>query len=182
MDILASVPASLIAGDTVVIDRVVDGVPTGDGWTVQLSLVSLTGTVVDVAGAEQGTAFRLTLSGSTTADLEPGVQSWALMATKDGARTTVDRGRIVVEPNPTDGTASVNTELAHVERVIAACQARLEGKATDDVQMYQLPDGVTVSRLTLREVRELLAQYKAKRARMLSRGRPRIREVWYALR
>lgn len=184
MEILTAFPASLIAGDTTTVVRTYDahGVSVGDGWTVRLTLLSLNSERVTVTATESGTAFQFVLTATESVKLPAGYTSLAVTATKDDTRYTVEEGALTVKPDPTNALSGQASEMAHVDRVIRACQDKLEGKVTDDVQMYQLPDGVTVSKLTLREVRELLAQYKAKRARLLHGGRPRIREMWYALR
>lgn len=183
MEILTAFPAALIAGDTVTIDRVYGDVPTGAGWTVTLTLVSLDGSTVTATATEQGAAFRFALTAATSANLDTGAHTFAVTAAQSGARYTIERGTITVDGDPTSGTTGSTSALAHVERVIAACEARLEGKVTDDVQMYQLPDGITVSKLSLREVRELLAQYRVRKRRLLQGGRPfGVRETWYAAR
>lgn len=184
MEILTAFPSSLISGDSLTVARTYGsvGVVPGAGWTVALTLVSLAGAKTEVGATETDGAFRFTLAAAVSATLTPGSMRLAVTATKAGDRLTVEQSVLTVAPDPTDAYAAQSTELAHVQRVITVCQDRLEGKVTADVQTYQLPDGVMVAKLTLREVRELLAQYKAKRARLLSGGRPRVREVWYALR
>lgn len=184
MATLTAFPDSLIAGDTLLVSRTYDdeAVAVGEGWTVTLTLLTIASDKHEVVATESAGTFLFTLSATASAALPAGYTSYAVTALRAGVRVTVQQGAITVKADPTNALSGQASEIAHVERVIAACKARLEGKITDDVQMYQLPDGVTVSRMTLREVRELLAQYSAKRQRMLSGGRPRVREVWYALR
>lgn len=184
MATLIAFPASLIAGDTLLVARTYDeeGVAVGASWAVTLTLLTISGQKVEVTAVESSGTFLFTLTATASAGLPAGYTSYAVTAVKNGIRVTVEQGSLTVKPDPTNALSGDASEMAHVERVIAACKARLEGKVTDDVQMYQLPDGITVSRMTLRDVRELLVQYQVKRQRMLTRGRPRVREVWYGLR
>lgn len=179
---LSAFPSAHVAGDTLVVERsAYDDAPIGDGYTVVATLLDTAGKKI-TATAVESTVYTFTVAASAWAGIAPGPVSFAVTATKSGARTVVESGTILVSPDPTVAASGPTSKLAHVERVIAACEAKLEGKITEDVQMYQLPDGVTVSRMTLREVRETLAAYKAKRVRMLRGGKPRVRETWYALR
>lgn len=182
MSPLSAFPASHIAGDTLVVERAsYDAAPLGDGYTVVATLLDTAGKKI-TATAVESTVYTFTVPASAWSGVAPGPVSFAVTATKSGARTVVESGTILVSPDPTVAASGPTSKLAHIERVIAACEAKLEGKITDDVQMYQLPDGVTVSRMTLREIRETLATYKAMRVRILRGGKPRVRETWYAFR
>lgn len=175
-------PTSHIIGDTLIVERTYADVAVGDGWTVAVTFVAMTGDQLAVTATESGNVFLFTLTAALSAQLRAGSVSWAVTAKKDGARYTLERGSFVASGDPTAGATGKASLLAHVERVIAACEARIEGKITDDVQMYQLPDGVTVSKLTLREVRETLSQYRAKRRRMINGGSLKVLQFGYGTR
>lgn len=182
MDPLTALPARFIAGDSRAIRRSFAAVSPGDGYTVKLRFASTAGLVVDVTGAEEASTYLFTIATTTLRDVKPGVLTWTLTAEKTDERITLDAGTMVLEPDPANAATASQSALAHIERVIAACECAMENKMTDDVQMYQLPGGVTVSKMSMREVRETLAIYKAKRKRLLNRGRLFVREVGYARR
>lgn len=178
---LADFPTRLIAGDSVTVSRTFSDVPVGDGWTVTWHVVMPNGQRVSTEASEAAGAFLFALTASDAANLAAGGAFSSVVAVKDTERRSFPLGPVVIAPDPVTSNGS-QTELAHVERVIAACEARIEGRVSDDVQMYQLPGGTTVSKMTLSEVTALLAQYRAKRSRMLRGGQMRIREVTYARR
>lgn len=180
---LTTPPAQLIAGDTLVVAIAEPSeYPTADGWVHALSLQAIDGTDAVATGVAAGGTLTFTVSAPLTDGLTPGAATWARTATRSGARYTLDYGRLTVVPDPS-GDQSTG-QLAHVERVIAACEARLEGKVTEDVLMFQLPDGVMLQKLSITQINALLVQYRAKRRALLgqSTGGIRVREVWYARR
>lgn len=183
MDPLSNVPARLVAGDSLTIRRTFPTIATGDGYTLTLKLVAIGGTITSITASEDAGAFVFAILPTSLAAVAPGVVSWAFVATQGSAeRYTLEEGTTVLAPDPTNTATAQTTQLAHIERVIAVCEATIESKLTDDMQMYQLPDGVTVSKLPLSEVRALLAQYRAKRSSILRGGRQRVREIWYQCR
>ena len=177
MDPKTAVPARLTAGDSESIRRSFADVSPGDGYTVSLRLISTGGAIAVVEATEETSTFLFTVTTAATADLPPGVLTWVISAEKTGERLTLESGSLQLDPDPANATTATTSKMAHIERVIAACEAALEAKVTDDVQMYQLPGGLTVSKMSLREVRETLAAYRARRRRILNAGRPSIREV-----
>ena len=180
---LTAFPASHVAGDTLIVERTsYAGVPVGAGWEVKLTLIDVAGAKVEATAAESGAAYQFVVDASEWAALKAGPLTWAVTAVKDGVRMTAESAVLSLLPDPTNAANGATSRRAHIERVIAACEARLEGKITDDVQMYQLPDGVTVSRMSLRDVQALLNDYRSQRARLLRGGKPRVREVWYGRR
>ncbi len=181
MDPLTAVPDRLIAGDSVSIVRPFPSV-AGLAYTVKLRFIAPDGTIAPITASEADGAFTFAVLTTTLATMEPGVISWAITAEKVDERITLEASTLTLLADPANTTTAATSTLAHIERVIAACKARLEDKLTDDVQMYQLPGGVTVSKLTLREVRELLASYETRRARILRRGRPSVIAMTYARR
>jgi len=178
---LSRVPDRILAGDTLVVALAEPSeYLTADGWTHALVLQGIDGTAANASASSTSGTVTFTVSAADTVSLSAGAATWAWTATKAGARYTLDRARVTVLADPAGDQST--SELAHIERVIAACQAKLEGKITDDVMMFQLPDGVMLQKLNMRDVRETLAMYKAKRRALLNGGRPRIREAWYASR
>lgn len=156
-------------------------IATGAGYTVKLRFIAIDGTITTLTATEDVGDFVFAVLPASLVSVTPGVLTWAVTAEKSTTeRYTLEQGVTQLDPDPSNTTTAATTKLAHVERVIAICEAALESKLTDDMQMYQLPGGVTVSKLSIREVRETLAAYNAKRKRILNGGKMAVREVWYA--
>lgn len=181
MEPLATVPDRIVAGDSVTIQRSFSAVDDGS-YALKLRFVPINGAIVTVTSPESTSPFTFPVAPTDLANVEPGAVPWTITAEKTGERITLDSGTIEVLPDPANATTAATTNLAHIERVISVCRAIIENKITADVQMYQLPGGVTVSKLTMREVRQLLASYQAQRATILRRGRPQILRLGYAIR
>jgi hypothetical protein len=180
---LTAPPAQLIAGDTLVVavPEPTD-YPSADGWVHTLSLQAIDGTDATATGVPADGVLTFTVSALNTDALTPGPATWARTATKTTERVTLAYGQMTVLPDPSGDQST--SELAHVQRTIAACEARLENKATEDVLMFQLPDGVMLQKLSIAQVSALLVQYRAKKRRLLSggRGAVQVREAWYVRR
>jgi hypothetical protein len=176
-----AVPSTLIQGDTLAV-RWPEPSDTrvADGWTHALRVQGTDGSDATATGTATDGVLTFTLAAAATSGLAVGPATWAWAATKAAERYTLGSGVLAVRADPSGDQST--SELAHVRRVIAACEARLEGKVTDDVLMYQLPDGIMLQKLSLTQVHGLLTQYRAKERRLLSAGRAtiRVREAWYA--
>ena len=178
---LTAPPAQLIAGDTLVVavPEPTD-YPVSDSWVHTLRVQAIDGTDASATGVLASGVLTFTLTAVSTGGLTAGPATWARTATKTTQRATLAYGSLTVMPDPSGDQST--SELAHVQRTIAACEARLEGKVTEDVLMYQLPDGVMLQKLSIAQISALLVQYRAKRRALLgqSNGGIRVREVWYA--
>lgn len=178
---LSQVPDRIIAGDTLVVAWAEPSeYLTADGWTHALTIQAIDGSGATASASSAAGVVTFTVLATNTGGLTAGPASWAWTATNGAVRYTLGGARVTVVADPAGDQSE--TELAHIERVIAACQLRLEGKITDDVMMFQLPDGVMLQKLNLKDVHATLALYKAKRRALLNGGRPRVREAWYAQR
>jgi hypothetical protein len=178
---LTAPPAHLIAGDTlaVAVPEPTD-YPVAESWVHTLRIQAIDGTDASATGVLADGVLTFTVTALNTDGLTPGPATWARTATKTSERVTLAYGQLTVVPDPSGDQST--SELAHVQRTIAACEARLEGKVSEDVLMYQLPDGVMLQKLSLAQVSALLTQYRAKRRALLgqSSGGIRVLEVWYA--
>ena len=180
---LTAPPAQLIAGDTLVVAvPEPTAYPLADAWVHTLRLQAVDGSDATATGVLADGVLTFTVTALNTAALTAGPATWARVATKTTQRATLAYGVLSVLPDPSGDQST--TELAHVQRTIAACEARLEGKVTEDVLMFQLPDGVMLQKLSITQIHALLVQYRAKRRALLghSNGGIRVREVWYAQR
>jgi len=87
----------------------------------------------DISATETGTSYRCTIPASTTEQVDPGDLYFVAYVTDTaGTISVADKGKIIVRPNP--------RTQSHAEIVLAAINARIEGRATDDQLTIAIAD------------------------------------------
>lgn len=166
---IGAVPSSLTAGDTVEFELgdLSVGFPAS---TFTLSMAARrnggTGTGDDsiaVAFTADGDVHVGTLA---TAGKTAGDWSWSIKATNAGVTQTVARGTLVLLPDP-----STSDARSHAERMLAAIESLLEGRATKDVASYAIA-GRSLTRMTVDELMKWRSQYRTEVAKERARGKP----------
>lgn len=151
------VPSSFAAGTTVVFSRAFSARPSSScSYALHLAGPS----VLSVAGAvgDDGVAFVVTLTATQTAGLAPGTYRYAERVTAAGVVEQVGSGVVTVEPNL--ATATAGSAQTHEERTLAAIEAVLAGRITDDVQEYEIA-GRAVTLIPFEELVKLRGRYAA---------------------
>lgn len=124
-----NVPGKLYAGDKLEIT-----IPGYDGRSCVFAL-NRQGFISKTTAAQDGNNWVATLSSATTQGYKVGKYNYHITLTQDGERETLQTGSIEVLPdlsvNPVDATS-------HAERVLAAIEATLEGKATQDQEQLSI--------------------------------------------
>lgn len=104
-------------------------------WT--LALILRGPSAIDLTATADGASHRFQASAATTAEWLAGRYWFALRATRGAEVAQVDEGDLRIVPDfaaltdPYDGRT-------HAERVLAAIEAVIEGRATIDQQSYQI--------------------------------------------
>jgi hypothetical protein len=94
-----------------------------------------------------------------TAELQPGWYTWtAIAVTLAGARFTVASGKFRILQDPTQAAPGDN--LTHNEKMKAAIEAVLEGRATADIELYTI-DGRQITKIPFHDLRKAYAVYAA---------------------
>lgn len=162
-------PTQIVGGDSVSWTRSLSSYPPTDGWTLHYRLVGggIDATISD-AGAlgYYALAFATTDTDGAVATATARLIGWVSNA--GGEIHTVFDGLVTVLPNLR--TASPEDLTSHVDRVIAACEAAIEGRLTTDVARYGR-EGTFVDKLPIEQVRQTLGMYKAKRWRAENAGK-----------
>lgn len=162
-------PRQLVAGDSIVWNRTLSSYPPSDGWTLNYRLF---GAGIDKNISDVGAAgyYALAFAPADTAVVvaESVVRLVGWVTNVAGESHTIFDGRVNVLPNLR--TASVDDLTSHVDRVIAACEAAIEGRLGADVARYGR-EGTFVEKLPIEQVRQTLGIYKAKRWRAENPGR-----------
>ncbi len=98
----------------------------------------------------------VSLTSGDTAAYTPGEYQWFLFATLGAERELVCRGRMVIEPDPSGIDNADNT--SHAEKMLAAIDARLEGRIVTDHQRYMIGNR-SLDRIPIIELKQLRNQY-----------------------
>lgn len=119
--------------------------------------------------------FLVEVAPATTATVAPGdkVLAGFLTRTADGRRVTLATLRVRVEPDPATSTADRRSEA---RRILDAINARLEGRATKDVDSYTI-EGRSLARTPLPDLLRLRRLYEATVAREEGRSLVSYRRV-----
>lgn len=130
----------LIAGDSLSLLDTVANCPASDGWVLKTRMVPvITGAAITLTSVAQDDQFLTSASATTTANWAAGDYSYSVWVEKGTERITVEQGRLTIMPNAATTTSASDTR-SHVEKTLAAIEAMLEGKATQDVQEYTIGD------------------------------------------
>jgi hypothetical protein len=144
------------AGDTWAWTKHVPGHLSGDGWTLKYAFhnvgsASATGTKLAITASANpnGVDHDVDVAASATAALVSGNWKWVAYVESGVERYTVDQGVLFLEPNL--DTAAAGTQQTHNEKMLAAIQSVLEGRATADIESYQIA-GRAVNKIPVAEL------------------------------
>ncbi len=144
-DIPTSAPQTATAGDSLTWYQSAGDCTPADGWALSVEVV---GKDLSVAATNDNGQHRVTLTTAQTQGLGAGAWSWVARATKAGERVTVARGTLTLAPDPLGEQASATT---HAERMLAAIEALIEGRATSDLSSYSVA-GRSLTKMTFDEL------------------------------
>lgn len=161
-----SEPDVVRAGDTWKWSKAVDGYTPADGWALKYdfhdaSSSSGTNTLLQFTATPnaQNTGWDIVVAAATTAPLLSGNWKWRAYVDKGSERYTVDVGFLFVEANL--ATAPAGSQLTQNEKMLAAIQSVLAGRATNDIESYQIA-GRAVNKIPISELMKLENVYIAK--------------------
>lgn len=145
---LTTPPDSITAGDSVQFTVSPNGFRASDGGTLTFALAGMS--VLEVTGAANGDAWDVTLTAAQTAALAVGTYRWRLRVAEGATVTTVDTGRLTVEPDL--ATLSYGSGIGYAERTLAIVEAALTGTLEGEMKMYMIA-GRQVQTFSLDELR-----------------------------
>ncbi len=153
---LDGMPESLQAGLTWLIRFAISQYPAGD-WTGHLYLVGEAGTF-DQACTADGDAHLLEVLPADSEDIAAGIYSWSLRVSMAGQVFEAAKGSVAVTPNLAEADAS--DQRSHARKTLALIEAVIEGKATADMQEYEI-QGRKVRSYTWEELIKVRDQYRS---------------------
>jgi len=126
------IPHKIGRGDTIKIEDIsYSDYPSNDGWSLYFQLCGVTTDVQATAVADA--SFDLLIPASVTADYTLGDSNYALYVSK-GSPLEV----YTVEAGVLDVCDRVSTEMSHARRALAALEAVLEKRASNDQLSYSI--------------------------------------------
>jgi len=153
-------PSQLRAGDTWKWRREdLADYPAGT-WTLKYRFKNAAGGFEVVATAD-GIAHAVTVAASTTAAYAAGAYSWVAWVESGAEKYTVDSSEVQVLPDLRSGAATAAQDVrSHPQRVLAAIEAVLEGRASRDQEEYRIGDRM-LKRTPVADLLRLRDRYRA---------------------
>lgn len=153
---------SIIVGDTLDFETEVPDYPATDGWTLYFRLVPrVAGAAITItcATAANGIDYRAQVAPATTATWTAGEYTWNSYVAKSGARYTVEDGQVTLLPDPGVTTAPFDNR-SHARKTLAAIEAVIEGRASQDQMEYSIGDR-SLKRMPIVDLLMFRTQYRA---------------------
>lgn len=168
-DPLEEFPATLRQGDTLEVQVSLSDFPASS-WTLTYFLSGPTSELEQAATAD-GDDHLLSLTPEQTAELGVEVVGWVAKASKDGDVFTALSGTVqVLADLATSGPIDTRS---HAQKVLAAIQATIEGRATNDQQEYTIKDR-SLKRMSVEELLAFKKEYERLVALELRNGQRNI--------
>jgi len=151
-----SIPDTIRAGATLDLPVVLTAHPA-PAWS--LTLILRGPSQIDLQSAADGPSHLLGAEAAVTADWTPGKYWWQLRAQSGETVEVVDEGQLTVAADlaAVDGPHDGRT---HPERVLAAIEAVIEGRASMDQESYSI-NNRSLSRTPIADLLVLRSKYKA---------------------
>jgi hypothetical protein len=154
-------PTEVVVGDTWTWKRddlAVDYPPASYALSYVLKIEGSTASPISLTASESGNEYRVTVAAATTAGYTAGTYRWDAYMTRssDNARVRIGFGQLVVLPNRATSTVDPRS---HAQKVLAAIEALLEGRSTQDVNSYSIKDR-SLSKMTAEELVQWREYYR----------------------
>lgn len=148
-------PKVIKAGLTLDLTATLTAYPAPD-WALSVLLRGLQS--IDLTATAEGNQHRITVDAATTSNWQPG-DYWFSVRVTDGATVTeVDEGTLTITPDLANVAAGFDGRN-HVQKVLAAIEAVIEGRATIDQQRYRI-NNRELERTPIGDLLRLRSQYR----------------------
>lgn len=165
-----NLPTTLYAGDTISFSDSLDSYNASDGWTLTYSFVNAEAKH-SIDSTADGDDFAFAVAKAVTSAWGKGSYKYAATVDNGTDRFTVGTGDVTIRPDLSAGPVD---DRNHVEKVLDALEAMLEGKATVDQQSMSI-GGRSVARFSPLELLQWRGDYRnqllaLKRAERIANG------------
>ena len=152
-------PDDLVAGDTWQWTRSLADYKASDSWVLTYYLKDATGSPITITASASGDDHLVSVAAATTGAYAAGLYYWTARVSKAGEVHTVDSGRITVVAD-LSAVADSHDPRHHVEKVLVAIEATIEGRATRQHSTLVV-DGLQVGLATPEELYALRDKYRS---------------------
>lgn len=169
VDNLTSMPASVVAGDSVTVEfsRAATEYPASQGWAASLVLVPVAGGALLSVNCTSGvTNWLANITTAQSAALVPGTYSYALRVSKAAERTTFEKGQVNVLPD----LIANSDQRSKYQRILDSIDAVLENRASSSDLRVRFEDGREIERVPHEDLLKL-RDYYARKVAAEARGR-----------
>lgn len=166
-----NLPAKIRAGDTLKFKDTLAKYSAADGWVLKYALVNPDSKIA-LSSSASGASHQFNVALTSSKEWRAGVYRWqAYVDGVDSEKHTVGTGQVTVLPDFSQGPSD---QRHHVEKVLAAIEATLEGKASDDAETAEI-NGLSIKRYSPEQLLVWRAKYRGelnniKRAERISNG------------
>lgn len=161
------IPDQITAGLTLDLRVTLTAYPAPD-W--ELSVILRGPQPIDLAATADGNQHHIEVDAATTASWEAGAYWYSARVTDGTSVYQVDEGTVTVNPDLAAVSGSYDGR-GHVERVLSAIEAVIEGRATKDQMRYKI-NNRELERTPIGDLLQLRSQYQTelRRLRMAEKG------------
>lgn len=157
MRVLNNEPTEAVSGDTWLWTRDLADYPAGT-WTLTYYFKNRTQEFT-IAATADGTTHVVAAAKATTAAYQPGEYHWTAVVDDGAERKTVERGTLIVLPDPA-ATGAGYDGRTHARKVLDAIEAVLENRATMDQEEYSI-GGRSLKRTPVKDLMAMHEKYRA---------------------
>lgn len=153
---MTSMPARIVAGDSLTLATPAGNYPAADGWTASLVLQPMAGGApVTVAGTDGGAAWVFALTSAVSAALVKGGHRYLIAVSKAGERSSIAFGEVEVLANP----AVQADQRSAARRALDTIDAVLEGRAGSADMKFVFEDGRQIEKMPHADLLQLRKHY-----------------------
>lgn len=150
-----NLPAAFRAGDTLKFTDSLPDYPASAGWALSYVITDASNRYTTTSSAD-GDDHLTEVAAATTANWVAGSYRWVAQVSKGAERYSVASGWITLQPD----LLSAVDQRGHVERVIAAIESVIEGRAGKDALKMQM-NGRSLERTPIADLLVLRDRYRA---------------------
>ncbi len=124
LTISSSEPLTFRAGDTVNWNKLLYNFPTSEGWALSYLFINSSGKI-DIPAVISGALYNISIPAATTAKYSHGEYTWYSAVTLNGARHSVDSGKVKIQPDLAAVTSAGYDLRSNARKTLDALEAAL---------------------------------------------------------
>lgn len=162
-------PTVLAAGTTWEWTIALTDFPPAEGWTLTYYLTGETS--LSFAATPRVTDYAVSVAAATTASVKPGTYQWAARVSNGASTYNARSGTVEVTPDL--AVAANSDQRSHTAKMVPILEAEIEARITGTGAAHDSTSigGISISRMSVAELRAMLSAAKATLARERHGGR-----------